>query len=169
MVGLTVKNNFAIVISILIFILLIRIPYTINPTSPLSRLFNIYDDDVFFPTNDLAGVLFNNFYLIDKLFVILFILLIGLLIRIIANKKKKQLFVSLLFIFLLSQGIVVYLYISQKEVHHQYNDFYKTDTQILSHKMKLNLGNKLTNESILNIKINEEKYQYDSIIFRSSF
>ena len=155
-VGLTVKNNFAIVISILIFILLIRIPYMIHPTSPFGRLFNIYDDEVFFSTNDLAGVLFNISYLLDKLFVVLFILLIGLLIRIIVNKKKKLLNVGLISIILLSQVIVVYNYIIQKEVHHQYNEFLQNEYQILSHKMKLNLGNKLTNESILNIKINED-------------
>lgn len=153
-VAYLMKNQFAIVVSLIIFVLLLRLPYMIPPDNLFGRLFNFYDDDTFFITNDLAGVLFNVSYFLDKIFIVLFILFFTLLIRFLIYRNKKILNIGILTILLIFALFVGINYTQNEKVHYKYPTLTENGYKILSQKMNLELSNKLINENTLNIQVN---------------
>lgn len=106
-----VKNNFSIILALIIYCLFIYISYSLLPNSILIRYLTIFDDYTYIASNDLAGIIFNAEYFKDKVFVILlsFIIIFIGLINVSSAKKLLYLILSLvpaaIFILLLLDGM----------------------------------------------------------------
>ena len=149
-IGITVasliKNELSIILSLLIYGFILSIPYKISPFNPIFKLLNIFDDNTFIKTNDISGILFNNSYLIDNLFVFLLIMILFLLGKIILTKNNRF---SLIALNILLMSSLIFIVIqsnnNNKIFYSEYPQIENNSYKIISYNMDLKLSNKLTN------------------------
>lgn len=78
--------------------------------SKVEMLFNIFDDKIFSPPNHGAGVIFNNFYLLDKLFILFFISFAVYFMYIFMRKKNYKILAISVCLFIMIQSVIIYNY-----------------------------------------------------------
>ncbi|MGM7634428.1 hypothetical protein [Bacillus sp. Hm123] len=107
--GMILKNTLAPIVAIGVYGLFLY--QSQIPTHRFLRKYiNFFDDHTFVESNHLSGPIFNNSYIMDKLFIILLIVLIIMLLYSFYSNGKKIVYISLacmtlsLSMFLLYQG-----------------------------------------------------------------
>ncbi|MBU3134326.1 hypothetical protein KPL40_18055 [Clostridium gasigenes] len=153
-IGLLLRKWYSYIFSFIIYVGYISCLY--GPSkSVFDRLICVFSDNIFINQNDLAPILFNKSYYLDKLFIILFILAIINLIYLIINKKKIYP-IPIISFFLIITLFIAIIPTSNKLSKigvENYDNFSTSDYIINDYKMDLKLTSTLKNSSELDVKI----------------
>lgn len=148
--GFFVKNFLRYIICILLFL-----PLTLGmqPLPSLTyRLLNIFEDRITSPVNYGSPVIFNLFYLLDKLFIIAIILFMLIIVYLKANKKSYNYYIFTISTFILIESLIIYGssvsrytigkidYVENIESENSNTNYY-----IKSYNMNIDLKNKINN------------------------
>lgn len=153
-IGILVRKWYSYIISFILYLGYISYIYG-PPKSVLDRLMCVFSDNIFINQNNLAPILFNASYYLDKCFIILFIIAIINLVYLTIGKKKISL-ISLISLFTIIGLLVSIIPISSKLSKigtESYNDFYSEDYIIQDYKMNLEIKSILKNSCEVDIKI----------------
>lgn len=153
-IGTICKNGFSIILSFAFFALFIKYSYG-SYGSYIKQLFNIYDDFTFAGMNYICGRIFNTFYYLDKLFILLISLLI-LSINCFINKRIKKTYSTIFLILtLICTCINVHLSSIYKSSNlTQYEPIKNINYIVESYDMDIKLDNKFKNAVNINLSIN---------------
>ncbi|KOC31255.1 hypothetical protein [Clostridium botulinum] len=154
-VGSICKNSTSMIISPFIYSLFAYHSYN-SSSSPLWKLFNIYDDFTMIDISNICGHLFNRAYYFDKLFVVLLALFIFSLICAF-NKNIKRLY-SGLFVCFTAACIFINVFFTFNHGStylKEYHSLENVNYTIESYNMNLKLKNTLENTVTINVKINK--------------
>lgn len=166
--AIILKNELSIILSLITYSLFIYLSYAHLPNTNINRYFNIFDDNTFIITNDLAGVILNSHYFIDKLFILLIsgiILLIGL---IVSSRKKLPLIISAF----VCTVVLFYLVIIGISKQNQYtpvlHENLEANYSIESYEMDIKIDHLLTNDIKIDL-IPKENSNFVSFILNDAF
>lgn len=152
-IGSLCKNGFSMILSFVFFGLFIKYSYG-SYGSYIKQLFNIYDDFTFAGMNYICGRIFNTFYYLDKLFILLISLLI-LSITCFINKTIKKTYSTIFLILtLLCTCINVHLSSIYKSSNlTKYETIKNINYIVESYDMDIKLGNRFKNAANINLSV----------------
>ncbi|MGM9979586.1 MAG: hypothetical protein ACI33J_12360 [Clostridium sp.] len=162
--GLIIQNGFASVIAIVAYSLFLWESQKITK-GIFHRYINIFDDHTFVEYNNLSGPIFNNAYIMDKIFLILLIIFILLVAYSFYSYSKKLIYISLACITLSALIFMVYQG-EKRQIIAKPQIFNNNDTSynIKSYKMDLYLNKTLKNITNLTLQFNEDTTEIDLVL-----
>ncbi|MCS1384860.1 hypothetical protein NXZ75_22155 [Lysinibacillus sphaericus] len=151
------KNEFSIILALIIYSLFIYISFGYLPNTSINRYFNIFDDYTYIVSNDIAGIIFNNQYLIDKFFIIILSIIIVFIGLFIVSLTKKLLFFIFLMVF---TSIFFFLLLDGVHIQDQHTPILLKNSEknyiIEDYTMDIQLNDILTNRAQINLIPNED-------------
>ena len=175
LVGTFMPSFYRYFVSIVLFLPFIKGLTKGDTTSLFGKLLNVFDDQVTSPRNHGSGIVLNTFYILDKIFILLFILLIIGIIYLYSKKRNYKYIALSLIIFFTVQGIVVNSANRSIKIVDSENAIEASAASkkidlpyyIEDYSMELNLKNNLSNKCHIKIKLenqtSEIKFKLDNV------
>lgn len=156
-IGLVVKKWYSYIIAFIIYVGYISHLYG-PPKSVFDRLICVFSDNIFIEQNDLAPIIFNLSYYLDKIFIIVFIFIIINTVYFYIN-EKKNLLKSVVSFFVLIAMLVSIISINNKLSKigtERYESLSQLDYIIKDYKMDLSVKSNLKNFCEMEVEINKD-------------